>query len=173
MLATLPILLALSGAPGGKVYLTVEEALKLAFPGARIERRTVYLTEEERGRAGELSGAPIDHGVVHPYVATVEGACVGTAWFDVHRVRTKNETVMFVIGPDRKLARIELLSFAEPEEYVPRGRWYAQFVGRGLDKELELERGIKPVVGATLTARATTEAARRVLALHEVVFPRP
>ena len=30
----------------GKVYLTVEEALDLAFPGARIEHRTVYLTRE-------------------------------------------------------------------------------------------------------------------------------
>ena len=37
-----------------------------------------------------------------------------------------------------------------------------------LDEELELKRAIRPVTGATLTARATSDAVRRILAIHDV-----
>ncbi|HEY1435489.1 MAG TPA: hypothetical protein VGG65_08945, partial [Thermoanaerobaculia bacterium] len=39
-----------------KVFLTREEALKLAFPGATVERRTAYLTEAQQMTAKNLSG---------------------------------------------------------------------------------------------------------------------
>ena len=45
----------------------------------------------------------------------------------------------------------------------------AALEGRKLDDDLALKRGIRSVTGATLTARATTEAVRRILALHRVV----
>lgn len=64
---------------------------------------------------------------------------------------------------------MEALSFDEPLEYVPRPEWYARLAGRRLDGELALKRGVRPVAGATLTASATVEAVRRVLALHAVV----
>ena len=68
-----------------------------------------------------------------------------------------------------KVGRLEVISFREPEEYMPRGNWYGQFQGRQLDRDLEVKRGIHPVTGATLTVRATTDAVRRVLALHQVI----
>lgn len=170
MIALLLSLATLCGdASGGKVFLTADEALALAFPGCAIERRTVYLTEAEEERARELAQVPLETRIVRPYVATKDGALVGTAYFDAHRVRTKNEVVMFVVGPDSRLGRFELLAFAEPPEYIPRPAFYAQFQGKKLDDELDLKRGIRGVAGATLTVRATTEAARRVLALHAVV----
>ena len=52
---------------------------------------------------------------------------------------------------------------------MPRKGWYEQYEGQELDDDLALKRDIRPVTGATLTARATTEAVRRVLALHAVV----
>ena len=39
----------------GKTFLTVEEALALAFPGCKIERRTEYLDEREGKRVEELA----------------------------------------------------------------------------------------------------------------------
>ena len=79
------------------------------------------------------------------------------------------ETIMVVVDVLGKASRIEVLSFQEPEEYLPRPHWYEQFQGKILNDELSMKRGIRPVAGATLTARATTEAARRVLALHVVI----
>jgi hypothetical protein len=161
--------LGLAAAAGARVLLTVEEALALAFPGAAIERRTVYLTESQAARVAELAGSELASAIVHPYVATRESEPAGTAYFDTHVVRTLAETVMVVVRPDSTVGRIEVLAFDEPPDYLPRAAWYRQFDGRPLDPELELRRAIRPVAGATLTARATTDAARRVLALHRVL----
>lgn len=165
------VLLAASAVPGSaRVFLTVDEALELAFPGCRVERKTVYLTDEQVARARELAGGGVESALVHPYVARCEGGeGGGVAYFDNHRVRTLPETLMVVVGPDDEVARIEVLAFREPPDYIPRDAWYDQFTGRELDPELALKRGIRGVTGATLTARATTEAVRRVLALHRVV----
>ncbi len=165
--------LASGGAPARDVYLTKEEALALAFPKCEIERTTHVLTKEQREHAEELAGEELAGAVVHAYVGRRDGEPVGTAWFDVHVVRSKKESLMVVVGRDHRIARLELLAFAEPTEYVPRPSWYAQFLGRELDDELRLKRGIKGVTGATLTARATTAAVRRLLAVHETLFPRP
>jgi FMN-binding domain len=152
-----------------KVFLTVEEALKLAFPGCEVARHTAYLTSEQLRKARELAGAEIPSALVTSYAATRAGRPAGTAYFDTHRVRTLPETLMVVVDPQGKVARVEVISFREPEEYLPRGAWYEQFQGEALDRDLQLKRDIHPVTGATLTARATTNAVRRVLALHRVI----
>ena len=157
-----------STVPGGR-YPTLQEALELAFGDAQVERGTVYLTKQQLKQAAKLAGEKIPGAIVHPYVARREGKLVGTAWVDVHRVRTLRETILVVVDPDQRVRRIELLAFGEPEEYVPRQGWYGQFVGRRLDDELDLKRGIRGITGATLTARATTSAVRRVLAVHRVL----
>ena len=157
-----------------KVFLTQEEALRLAFPGATVERRTAFLTEAQQKEAQKLSGDDqLPRALVSFYVARKDGREVGTAYFDTHVVRTMPETILVVVDPAGILARVEVLSFSEPEEYLPRPRWYAQFPGKPLDAELSVKRGVRPVVGATLTARATTAATRRVLALHRVLHPVP
>jgi electron transport complex protein RnfG len=165
------MLLAASPA-AAKVFLSQEEALKLAFPSAAVERNTAFLTEAEQQEAATLAGGPRPSALAVAYVATKDGGLAGTAYFDTHVVRTRAETVMVAVDPSGAIARIEVLSFSEPEEYLPREHWYAQFPGRALDNELSVKRGIRPVSGATLTARATTEAARRVLALHRVLEKR-
>jgi FMN-binding domain len=157
-----------------KVFLTQEEALKLAFPGASIAHRTAFLTPAQQKDAQRLSGdAEPAAALVNLYVATKDGVETGTAYFDTHLVRTMPETIMVVVDPAGAIARIEVLSFLEPEEYLPRPRWYAQFTGKTLDDELSTKRAIHPVTGATLTGRATTDAARRVLALHAILHAPP
>jgi hypothetical protein len=184
-LAVSSLSLALSATPAAaRVLLSPEEALALAFPGCTIERQTVYLTAAEASAARELAGTELASAVVHPYRARrLEGgagapegkgggeAC-GTAYFDTHRVRTLAETVMVAIDPAGGILRIEVLSFDEPPDYLPRVEWYEQFGGRKLAPETELGRGIRPLTGATLTARVTTDAARRALAVHAQVAAR-
>jgi Na+-translocating ferredoxin:NAD+ oxidoreductase RnfG subunit len=152
-----------------KVFLSVDEALKLAFPDGKVERKTAYLTTEQVRRARELSGVEVPSALVTYYVARRNGQPAGTAYVDTHRVRTLPETLLVVVDPQGRVARVEVVAFREPEEYLPRGNWYEQFHDRGLDRELRLKQKIHPVTGATLTARATTDAVRRVLALHQVI----
>jgi hypothetical protein len=156
-----------------RVLMTQQQALDLAFPGCSVARQTVYLTPAQVGRAGELAAEPLRSALVTAYRATCGGAAGGTAYFDVHRVRTLQETLMVVVDPQARIRRLEVLSFDEPPDYIPRRPWYEQFERRGLDAELQLKRAIRPVTGATLTAQATTAAARRVLAIHRAIAEVP
>jgi hypothetical protein len=153
-----------------KTYLTQPEALALAFgKDAKVERRSAFLKPEQQARAAELAGEPVPSALVSFYIASVNGAEVGRAYFDTHRVRTLPETVMVVVDPAGTVKRLEVLSFDEPEEYRPRSTFYAQLPGRKLDEDLSLRRKIRPVTGATLTATATVSASRRALALDRVI----
>jgi len=156
------------------VFLTQEEALELAFPKCDVKRTVIALSEAEHKRAAELAGkgVDVDQRIVYAYEARRDGKLVGTAYFDKHRVRSLEEVLMFVVDGAAKIQRLEMLSFAEPEEYIPRGKWYAQFLGKKLDDDLRLKGDIKAVTGATMTAVATTDAARRTLALHAVIAER-
>lgn len=150
--------------------LTQQEALLLAFPAPlTVERRTAYLTEPQLKRAAELAGSEVTQAVVNYYVGLDSGRVNGVAYFDSHRVRTHGEVLMFVVAPDGTIRRIEVLHFAEPPDYEPPDRWLGLFRGRGLKDDLALKRGIPNMTGATLTSRAVTAAARRVLALHAIV----
>lgn len=169
VLGTVVLVVGAVAPAAARVFLTVEEALETAFPGCSIDRGTVFLTDEQVARASELAGEPIGSALVHPYRAVCDGEPGGTAYFDTHRVRTLPETLMVVVDPEGAVERIEILSFKEPPEYIPREIWYDQFTGEPLGPELELKRSIRQVTGATLTARATTDAVRRVLATHQVI----
>ena len=163
------VLLLAAGPAAAKVFVTVDEALKLAFPGCEVARRTAFLKPEQVRRARELAGGEVPSALVNYYVATRSGRPAGTTYFDTHRVRTLPETLLIVIDPQDRVGRIEVLSFREPEDYLPRGAWYEQFRGKALDANLQIKRDIRPVTGATLTARATTDAVRRVLALPQIL----
>lgn len=152
-----------------RVYMTVDEAMARAFPDGEIKRSSVFLTDDQHQRAEALAGVEIPSKVVHVYEVARAGRRIGTAYFDAHRVRTLSETVMVTVDTSGVIAAIEVLSFNEPEDYLPRRAWYDQFPGRGLDADLQLHRGIDGVTGATLTGRATTSAARRILALHRIL----
>jgi len=161
--------LLIGGATGATVLITVEEALELAFPGAAIKRETLFLDENQRAEVHELSGVQTTSALATRFVATNDGGWViGYAYLDTHLVRTLPETVMVALEADGAVRTVEVVTFREPLEYMPREGWYGQYVGRELDDDLALKRGIRPVTGATLTARATTEAVRRVLAVHKV-----
>ncbi len=164
------------GAVEGRVYLTQEQALRLAFgEGAQLEREVFFLTEAQLARARELAGPGIrlESALLTRYRGSRGGQLAGWAYFDTHAVRTLQQTLMIVVAPDGGVARVEIVAFLEPEEYLPKRRWLEQFSGRRLDGRLDLFRGIHGITGATLSARAVTDATRRVLALHAAVGTAP
>lgn len=154
--------------------LNQEQALALAFPAAeKIERRTTYLDEEQLARIAEATGPAAEEprGIVTHYVVSGEGGPLGVAYFDAHRVRTLDEVLMIVIGPTDRVIRVETVRFREPPEYRAPEGWLDLFRERSLSPELSLKGEIPNITGATLTARAVTSAARRVLAIHREIAP--
>ena len=173
-LLSLIAVLLVGSAVRATVLITVEEALKLAFPNATTERQTLFLSEEQQEKAAKDSGSEVLSALATRYIAKgADGSVVGWAYLDTHRVRTLPETLLIVLDADGSVRRVEVVTFREPLEYMPREGWYGQYEGETLDDDLALKRDIRPVTGATLTARATTEAVRRVLALHAVASENP
>jgi len=152
-----------------KVFSTQDDALSRAFPGAEIKRSSVFLTDKQIERVEQQGSVKLRSPILAIYEAFRDGDRIGTAYFDAHRVRTLPETLMIVVDHEDRICDIDVLEFKEPQEYLPRPKWYEQFLGRKLDSELSMGRGVDGVTGATLTARATVNAARRALAIHDVL----
>jgi Na+-translocating ferredoxin:NAD+ oxidoreductase RnfG subunit len=149
-----------------------EEALKAAFPGAEVRSQVLFLTDVEKKEAEKVSGSLITTALVARYDVVQNGKAVGRAYLDTHTIRTKKESLLVILNPDSTLKRVEVVAFLEPPEYMPPDRWYRQFDARRLNESLKLDRDIHAVTGATLTAKATTEAVRRVMAIDALVQQR-
>lgn len=166
-------LLALAPAAGARVLLSQKEALVLAFPNGAFERRTAYLTEAQAAAAEADAGTKIDSRVWTYYVGTSSAGAAGTAYFESHKVRTMNEAFMVVVNADSTVRFVEILSFAEPDEYRAPKKWLEQFEGKPLSEDLLLRRGLRNITGASITSDAVTRGVRRVLAVHRVLNPGP
>ena len=167
-------LAASAGPLQAQVLLTQEQALALAFPApAEVERRTAFLSEAQLAEVSRLAepAGKAGRSVVSYYVGTEAGRPLGAAYFDAHRVRTLQEVLMVVVDPEGRVARIEVLGFAEPPEYMAPDGWLELFRGRGLEESTSTRGDIPVITGATLTAHATSDAVRRSLALHQVIRP--
>ena len=153
----------------GVAQISREAALEGLFPGAEFAAERVFLTEAQRSRAEELSRVDVDSLLIARYVISRDGEEVGRAYIDTHVVRTKDESLLVVLNPDGTVRRVEVTAFLEPPEYMGSEAWYAQYQPHGLTDELNLQRAIRPIAGASLTGRATTRAVRRVLAIDQAL----
>jgi hypothetical protein len=163
-------ILATAGGVRALNLYSQQRALALAFPDVqRLEKETHILSADQVAEIQRLSRSRVESRLVTLHRAWREEELLGTANIDVHRVRTHDEALMVVLGPTGRVLRVQVLSFAEPLEYMPSARWYELFVGKGKEDSLRVGHDIDAVSGATLTTRATADAVRRTLAFHRVL----
>ena len=141
------------------------------FPGAVVEAERLFLTPQQIAAATEIAGVEIESGLVARYVAVQGDTVMGRAYVDTHVVRTKRESLLISLEADGAVRRIDVTAFLEPPDYVAPERWLQQYDRRHLDDELAVQRAIRPIAGATLTADAANAAVRRVLAIDQVLEP--
>ena len=149
--------------------VTREEALAAVFPNATIAAERVFLTEAQAERIEELARSELDSKLYARYIATQNGSVIGRAYVETHQVRTKKESLIVSLDPSGRVRRIDVTAFLEPPEYIAGPSWMAQFYDKQLDNDLALQRAIRPIAGATLTAQAVTRALRRVMAIDQVL----
>jgi hypothetical protein len=171
VLAAALLVAAWSAAASARVYLSQDEALAAAFPGAdRVEKRTSVLDDDQARRVEELARAKLESRLVTLHTGWKEGRVLGHAYIEVHTVRTLPEGLLVVLSPAGEVRSVRLLAFYEPEEYAPPERWLRLFDGRRLEPGLRLGGEIHGIAGATLSAQAVTGAVRRALALFAVLI---
>jgi len=155
---------------GAGVRMTRDQALVMAFPGASLERRSIVLDDRQAEAVQKRAQARLVSRVYGAYVATRHDSLLGAAFFDTRTVRTMPGVFMTVIAPDTTVARVDVLAFHEPDDYLPPVRWLGQFAGRAAGDGLRPGRGLHGITGATLTARSVSESARLSLAIYALVL---
>ena len=138
-------------------------------PARRSTRTGVYLTDAQAARIAELARGEMETKIIARYIATQGGRVVGRAYVDTHVVRTKRESLLISLEADGRVRRIDVTAFLEPLEYLAPEPWMRQYHAKPLGDDLAIQRAIRPIAGATLTAHAVNEAVRRVLALDRVL----
>lgn len=145
------------------------EALAAVYPGADIRAEQVFLTAAQTKQVAARASVESPSALVARYLATRNGALVGRAYVDTHTVRTKQESLLISLDANGRVLRVDVTAFLEPSEYRASQPWLGQYTGRELNADLAVNRAIRPIAGATLTARAANAAVRRVLAIDEVL----
>jgi hypothetical protein len=159
-----------SGTAHAKVFYSKNEALALAFPDAdHVDDESILLGDEQASQIEQLAKSQLESRLVRIYRGYRGKELLGYAFIDVHTVRTMPEAFLVVLTPTGEVRTLRVLAFHEPLEYMPSARWYEQFEQKNLTAPLRLGGDVHGIVGATLSARATTEGVRRALALYQVV----
>jgi Na+-translocating ferredoxin:NAD+ oxidoreductase RnfG subunit len=154
-----------------KVFYSQSEALEWAFPDAEnVASKTFILDDDQVERIESLAKCELESKLVKIYTGIREGEVLGYALIDIHNVRTLPEAFMIVLTPAGAVRSLRVLAFHEPLEYKPTSRWYSQFDNRSIEAPLRVGGDIHGVVGATLSAHATTRGVRRALAYYEVLL---
>jgi hypothetical protein len=120
---------------------TREEALTAIYPGATVRAEQVFLTPSQRKQVLMRGDTDLLPAPVARYVATKDGKVIGRAYVDTHAVGTRQESLLISLDATGLVLRID---------------------------DLAMNR-IRPVAGASLTARETTSAVRRVQAIDAVL----
>ena len=157
----------------GKVFYSRDEALGLAFPDAdEVTSKTFVLSDAQVEEIQRIAKSKLESKLIQIHTGSRDGEVIGYAMIDIHNVRTLPEAFMVVMSPTGEVRSLRVLAFHEPLEYKPTNRWYRQFDKKSIDSPLRLGGDVHGVVGATLSARATTRGVRRALAFYEVLIHR-
>lgn len=153
-----------------KIFYSKNEALELAFgKGTQVELLSLFPDEQQVTKIEELAKVKLDSGLFTFYVGKEQGKVLGYAAIETGTVRTKPETLMIVLTPDGELRNVTTLAFHEPPEYQPPERWFEQLYKRPL-AEMDFNKGVDGISGATLSTRAAINSIRKVMAIYQVLI---
>jgi hypothetical protein len=152
------------------VYLSLEQAQALMFPGATLTPAFVTLSPAQVKAIEQASGV----NVLSPNLKAWRASTGG--WFIADQVVGKHEFIPFALALDEKGAvkSVEILEYRETYgEQVRNEAWRAQFVGKTAAAPLKLGGDIQNISGATLSSRHITDGVKRLLTTYALVLGKP
>ena len=156
--------------PGfAEIFYSKNEAMELAFgAGTEIESLSLFPDEDQTAKIQQDAKAKLDSGLFTFYVGKSQGKILGYAAIETSTVRTKPETLMIVLTADGELSNVYTLAFHEPPEYQPPQGWFEKLYKRPL-AEMDFNKGVDGISGATLSTRAAINSIRKVMAIYQVM----
>lgn len=153
-----------------QALMTREQAIALAFPGARTVRCTWVLTDAQAQAIEKAAQVKLRSRILSATLAARGDTLLGATFVDSRRVRTMPAVFAVAVARDTTVLRVDVLAFHEPPDYRPPERWLSLFGKRKLDDRLWPRRDIHALSGASLTTRSVTEAVRSALAAYAIVI---
>ena len=167
-LLLLPVAALVVAAPvRATVYLSVEQAQALMFPGASFTPAFITLTPEQMKAIEKDS----DVNVLSPQVKVWKSSTGG--WFIADQVVGKHDFIPFALALDEHGAvkDVEILEYRETYgDQVRNASWRAQFTGKTHGAPLKVGNDIKNISGATLSSRHITDGVKRLLSTYALVL---
>lgn len=153
------------------VYLTIPAAQQALFPGAQFVEHPLALSDAQRKAIARAAGAPGYDKVQRVWEARSGSGRAG--WFMVDRVIGKHEFITYALalGADGTIRGVEILDYRETYGGEIRNpKWRQQFVGKRPGSQLQLDKDIKNISGATLSSRHVTDGVRRLLVTYQMLL---
>lgn len=165
------LLLLGATSPGfAKIFYSKNEALELAFgKSAQVEMLSLFPDDQQVAKIQTMAKVKLDSGLFTFYTGKNQNDILGYAAIETVTVRTKPETLMIVLTPGGDLRNVFTLAFHEPPEYQPPERWFTQLYNRPL-AEMDFNKGVDGITGATLSTRAAISSVRKVMAIYQVMI---
>ncbi len=140
------------------------------FSCESIEKDTKIVSPEMRAYLKKSLNLKQD---VRPFLQSFKAVknkkILGYGLIDSHRVRTKNQALLFIFSPSGKIQSIEILAFFEPKEYQPK----KSFLNSAKNLSQKLGREISMQTGATLTSYAVDRARKKASYLFNKLVKPP
>jgi FMN-binding domain len=153
-----------------KIFYSKNEAMELAFgKDAQVEVLSLFPDKTEIAQIESLAKVKMESGMFSFYVGKKQGKILGYAAIESETVRTKPETLMILLNPAGEIEKVTLLAFHEPPEYQAPDRWFELFNKKPLE-ELEFNKGIQGISGATLSTRSALNSVRKVVAIYQIMI---
>jgi hypothetical protein len=149
------------------VYLSVEEAQRLIFPGATFTADFRTLSDAQIAAIAKASDVNVRSNRLQIWRVSTGG------WFIADEVVGKHEFIPFALGLDKDGAvkSVEILEYREAYgDQVRNAAWRNQFAGKTSGAKLTLGGDIQNISGATLSSRHITDGVKRLLATYALVI---
>ena len=152
-----------------QVFLTKQQAFKVAFPGAdKVEKEKKWPTDEQKVAIGELCQQEIEAKRIKFYVGKKGDSILGYALIDHQIGKSFPITFMTVLNIDGTVRDVEILIYREPRGWEVRyPSFMDQFNGRNAESDY---RSVNSITGATLSVRALVKGVSRAAASYKVLY---
>jgi len=155
-----------------KVYLTREEATRLAFgPSATVLEERRALTPHVRATIERRLGRPVPEEAFTFYVGRSADGVQG--YGVVLEEMGKHEPITFFVAitPDGHVKDVLVLEYRESRGGEVRQKGFLkQYVGKTSQDPMELDQDITPITGATISARAVSDGVKKALTIWEALY---
>jgi hypothetical protein len=148
------------------IYLSVDQAQQLMFPGKTLSALPVALS------AADIAAIERDSGV-RVFPGTLRAWTAEDGYFFVDAVIGKHDLIAYAVAltKDGKIRQVEILEYREAYGgEVRNAHWRAQFLGKQHGDAVRIGRDIQNISGATLSCEHLTEGIRRLLATYAVAI---